>query len=418
MKPTISKKAKTFNNSKSPVREIMDYANPAYFKEIGLDPADVISFVGGWVNHETPKEMQQSYVNIIQDDKRFHISGGYSPTLGFAECRQAIVDYEKHLFNIEGLNPSQIAIGANSTQLTTNLMQLLLDDGDKILLLDPSYCNYPAQIKSVVDVEILRFPVIDVDSWTYVADEKIDEFTQQILQNKPKIILLISPDNPSSQIPSDKFVQAALNAAKETGSYLVIDFAYKGILFNKAHPDHYSWAPNENFISLHSNSKWCRGLGRRLGWIEAPESIVELYESAQAASILCPDSLHQMAFTEYVNMAIKNNSLKPYLYDMNESYKKAAEVSCSSIDSHLGLPRLQPQGGLYNCIKIDQDGSRFVEKVLKETAVLFVPGWGFGETLKNAIRISYGPLAYDLEKIEIAMLKVGKFLQGQLNLRR
>jgi len=119
-----------------------------------------------------------------------------------------------------------------------------------------------------------------------------------------------------------------------------------------------------------------------------------------------------MAFTEYVQEAIKNNSLKQYLYDMNESYKKAAEVSSSSIDSYLGLPRLEPQGGLYNCIKIDEDGSQFVEKILKETAVLFVPGWGFGETLQNAIRISFGPLVNDLEKIEIAMQKVGKFLRS------
>ena len=70
------------------------------------------------------------------------------------------------------------------------------------------------------------------------------------------------------------------------------------------------------------------------------------------------------------------------------------------------------EGGLYNCIKIGEDGSQFVEKILKETAVLFVPGWGFGESLRNAIRISYGPLVFDLEKIEIAMQKVGKFLHG------
>ncbi len=412
MKPAISEKAKTFKHSKSPVREIMDYANPAYFKKIGIDPADVISFVGGWVNHEAPKELQQSYLNIIQDDKRFHISGGYSPTIGFPEYRQAIVDYEKHIYNIKGLKPNHIVVGANSTQLTTNLMQLLLDDGDKILLLDPSYCNYPAQIMSVANAEILRFPILDVDSWTYIADEKIDEFKKFILENKPKIILLISPDNPTSQIPSDKFVQAGLEAAQEIGAFIVIDFAYKEILFNKECPDYYSWAPNDNYISLHSNSKWCRGLGRRLGWIEAPESIVELFDSAQAASILCPDSLHQMAFIEYVEKTIKNNTIKPYLYNMNEHYKKAAELSYSCIQSQLGLPCLKPQGGLYNCIKIGEDGSQFVEKILKETAVLFVPGWGFGESLRNAIRISYGPLVYDSEKIEIAMQKVGKFLHN------
>ena len=63
-------------------------------------------------------------------------------------------------------------------------------------------------------------------------------------------------------------------------------------------------------------------------------------------------------------------------------------------------------------MKVNENGSLFVEKVLKNTGVLFVPGWGFGETLRNAVRISYGPLVDGLEKIGIAMQKVGQFLHA------
>lgn len=412
MKPTLSNKATILKHSKSPVREIMDFANPAYFKTIGLDPAAVISFAGGWVNHKSPKELQQSYINIVKDADRFHLTGSYSPTIGFPECRQSIVHYEEYLFNMAGLRPENIVIGANSTQLTTNLMHVLLDHGDKVLLLDPSYCNYPAQIASVTDADILRFPVIDTNSWSYIADQVIDDFIQFILECKPKVILLVSPDNPTSQVPSDKFVSATLAAATEIGSFLVIDFAYKEILFSNCYPAYYSWPPNDNYISLRSNSKWCRGLGRRMGWIEAPHWIVELLDSVQAASILCPDSLHQMAFVEYTETAIKDNLLKPYLSDVNRRYKKASEITQAGIHSYLGLPCLESQGGLYNCIKTGDDGSHFVDRVLKNTGVLFVPGWGFGETLRNAVRISCGPLVDDLEKIEFALQKVGQFLHA------
>lgn len=411
IKPSLSQKAHNFKRSKSPVREIMDYANPAYFKKLGFDPSEVISFAGGWVNHESPKELRESYLSIVKDNGLFHKSGGYSPTIGMPECRQGIVNYEKHLFDMPGLNVNQVAIGASSTQLTFNLLQVLLDPGDKILLLDPSYCNFPSQIITASDAKILRFPVIDTDSWTYIADERIDEFRSFILENKPKVILIVSPDNPTSQIPSDSFVQAALTAAEEIGSFLVVDFAYKELVFSEEYPDYFSWAPKDNFLSVHSNSKWCRGLGRRLGWIEAPEFIIASLESIQGSTILSPDTLHQMALTEYINNAIKEGSVKPYIRKTIEQYRKSAQQTISAIKEYLALPCFEPKGGLYTCIKVNMDGSKFVEKILKEAGVLFVPGWGFGRTLQNAVRVSCGPLVNDIEKIDIAMKRVGKILR-------
>ena len=60
MKPKISAKANKFKRSISPVRQIMSYADPNYIKSIGINPEDLISFAGGWVNHKVPKELQKS----------------------------------------------------------------------------------------------------------------------------------------------------------------------------------------------------------------------------------------------------------------------------------------------------------------------------------------------------------------------
>ena len=111
------------------------------------------------------------------------------------ECKSAIVDFEKHLFGAGmKLAPENIAIGCNSTQLTFNLMHIMLSPGDKLLLLDPAYCNYPSQVTTLEGVKIIRFPVLDMANWRYVADEKIGEFTKFILAEKPKFILLCAPE--------------------------------------------------------------------------------------------------------------------------------------------------------------------------------------------------------------------------------
>ena len=412
MKPKLSKNVSAFRCTKSPVREIMDLANPLFFKKAGLDPAEVISFSGGWVNHEAPAELRDAYAAIIRDPKRFHFSGGYSPTIGMPECRSAIVDYEKHLYGARmPLAPENIAIGCNSTQLTFNLMHILLSPGDKLLLPDPSYCNYPSQLSALEGVRILRFPVLDVKNWRFVADEKADEFAQFIRKQKPKMVLLCAPDNPTSQLPSTEFVKAALKAAEAVGAVLVMDFAYKALVWGETLPEYFSWGPTDNFISIHSNSKWCRGLGRRLGWVEASAEIVEALEAVQGSSILCPDSLHQMALVDYVKSAIASDSIKPYVRATAKLYEAAARRTVAATAEHLQLPCLEPQGGLYTVVRTGRESSAFTRRLLEKTGVIFVPGWGFGETLKNAVRLSYGPLVHHLDKIDAALQRVGKFLR-------
>lgn len=411
MKPTISKSVSTFKCTKSPVREIMDLANPQFFKKAGLNPAEVISFSGGWVNHEAPAQLREAYADIIRDEKRFHFSGGYSPTIGMPECKSAIVEFEKHLFGADmNLAPENIAVGCNSTQLTFNLMHIMLSPGDKLLMLDPSYCNYPSQVTSLEGVKVLRFPVLDVAKWRYVADEKIEAFTNYILSEKPKFILLCAPDNPTSQIPSDAFVKATLAAAQVVGAFLVIDFAYKELVWGGKYPEYFSWGPTDNFVSIHSNSKWCRGLGRRLGWVEGPVEIIEALEAVQGSSILCPDSLHQMALADYVKKGIATNSIKPYVTDTAKLYEAAAKRTVRAINEYLKLPCLVPQGGLYTVVRTGHESSEFARNLLEKTGVIFVPGWGFGDTLKEAVRISFGPLVHNLDKIDVAMKRVGEFL--------
>jgi len=412
MKPTISRNVTTFKNTKSPIREIMDLANPEFFKKAGLDPAEVISFSGGWVNHEAPIELRDAYAGVIADSQRFHASGAYPPTIGMPACRKALVDFEKHLYGTDmQLAPENIAIGCNSSQMTSNLMSIVMNPGDKLLLLDPAYANYPSQITSIPNAEIVRFPVLDTENWRYVADERIDAFSQFILNEKPKMILLCAPDNPTSQVPSTAFVQAALDAAREVGAFLVIDFAYKELVWGNSVPEYFSWGPNENFISIHSNSKWCRGLGRRLGWIEGPVEIVEAFETVQSSSILCPDTLHQMAFIDYLAQGIANNSIKPYISETAKLYQAAAQRTVDALEKYVKLPYLVPQGGLYTVVQVGKESSEFSREILQNTGVIVVPGWGFGNTLKQAVRLSYGPLVHHLDKIDEAMNRIGKYLR-------
>jgi aspartate aminotransferase len=321
----LSKKARKFEGEISPVSEILRYADLDYIKSIIKNPDDLISFAGGWVNHNAPEKLRDAYKTISSDIDLFHMSGGYSATLGEREFKKAICKFEKKLYNME-IREDEIAVGSGSTQLTMEVLSVLLDPKDKILLLDPTYVNFlPQLMVGFSDIEILRFPIIDENEWKFMADEKIDEFSNLILNEKPKIILLTSPDNPTSKVLSDEFIKKTLEAVKKVGGFLIIDFAYKELVYEDKLPSYFSWPPSDNLILLRSNSKWCRGLGRRLGWIEAPKFVINAMESIQSSTILCPDTLHQMALTKFINDSIENNMLTDYISDTKKMYKHAAK---------------------------------------------------------------------------------------------
>ncbi len=403
-------------NSPSPIRQIMKMAERQNILAMGLDPAQVISFGGGWVNHAAPEEFRQAYVDIVENAPLFHQSGGYTATLGDMSCREQLARFEQHLFGVPRLGPEHIAVGMGSTQLTKDLFTALVDPGDTVMLLDPTYANYEGQLAFVAPgIRIVRLPVLDSATWSYrpVTDPEgvARDFTRLFDAHRPRLVLFGAPDNPTSQVVPQALAELMLERTAAAGSWLAIDFAYKCQYFQAPEP-YYAWSPADhpNVIGIHSNSKWARGLGRRLGWVEAATPVIDALERVQQCSILCPDTLEQMAMARYLERAIDNGSLRRYVDTANGLYREAARVTLAAIDTHIGRPRLTPAGGLYTVMDVGRDADVFVPEALKATGVLVVPGRGFGPSIANGVRISFGPLVMSPERITEGLSRLGAWM--------
>lgn len=402
--------------SPSPIRQIMKMAERQHIRSLGLDPDTVISFGGGWVNHPAPEGLRQAYEEVVRDADLFHRSGGYTATLGDRACREQLARFDAHLFGVEGLGADHIAIGAGSTQLTHDLFRVLLDPGDAVMLLDPTYANYEGQIAfAVPGSRIVRLPVLDPASWSYLPatdpDRVMAEFHALFDRHRPRVVVVGAPDNPTGQVLPQPVVEALADRTAEAGGWLVVDFAYKCQVFADP-PAYFRWSPAErpHVIAVHSNSKWGRGLGRRLGWVQAAPAVVEALERVQQCSLLCPDTLSQMTLARYLERAIADGSLRQYVAYARDQYAAAARAMVAAIDEHLGRPRLVPAGGLYTVVDIGTDADRFVPEALAATGVLVVPGRGFGPSLASGVRLSYGPLVSELATIREGLRRLGRFL--------
>ena len=405
-------------HSPSPIRQIMKMAERANIVAMGLDPNDVISFGGGWVNHAAPEEFRQAYLDAVSDPVLFHQSGAYTATLGDMSCREQIARFEQHLFAMPRIEAANIAIGLGSTQLTHDLFRTLLNPGDTVMLLDPTYANYEGQLAFVApDIHIVRLPVLDPATWSYRPNTDPEgvarDFTRLFDEHRPKLVLFGAPDNPTSQIVPQALAELMLARTAEAGSWLAIDFAYKCQYFETP-PAYYGWSPTDHphMVAIHSNSKWARGLGRRLGWIEAATPVIEALERVQQCSILCPDTLSQMAMARYLATAIDSGALRRYVDEANRLYRRAAQVTLEAIDAHIGRPRLVPAGGLYTVMDVGRDADQFVPEALKATGVLVVPGRGFGPSIANGVRISFGPLVMAPEKITEGLRRLGAWMRA------
>lgn len=418
--PPISTRLRKEGLPGSPIRRIMELADRENIINMGLDPDDVISFAGGWVNHAAPDELRSAYTSIVSDHDSFHTAGAYSPTAGLPQLRELLVAMDQVLYSTEGLEAANILVGANSTQLTYCLFLALLDPGDHVLLFDPTYANYPPQLEFCHNgVDILTLPVLDTEDWSYFAspDEILERLEDVLKRDKPKLLLFSSPDNPTGGIMPDSTFFEIIELAYRHGCFVAVDYAYRAQYFTEKQPAQFAASPivHPNLIKIHSNSKWCRGLGRRLGWIEARADVIDTLEAVQQSVVLCPDTVHQMALASYLESALPDGSLLTYMDNSRAAYKTAAQHLTNYVDEFLEMRHIVPQGGLYTVVDVGREADSFVYDMLEKTGVIFVPGSGFGRTLKNGIRISFGPLVNDLNRMKQGFERVRNYLDLENN---
>jgi aspartate/methionine/tyrosine aminotransferase len=399
----------------SPIQTIMKMAEERNIVKMGLNPEEVISFGGGWCNHQAPESLRNAYKEIVENKTYFHKSGRYSAIAGDYNCREQLARFEKNIYGVKGLQPSNILLGHSSTQLFHDILRVLCNAGDDICFLDPTYANYVNAVKCALPGSKMRFiPALESNTWEYLPNPDHSlEVLKSCCDKGARVFVIPVPDNPTSQIPNDEFLKGSLEILEDHDGFLILDYAYKSLWFGKM-PQCFSWSSIDmpNLVTIHSNSKWLSGLGRRLGWIEADVNVTSGLEKLNESVLLSPDTMHSMATARFLGKTLEDRSLRSFIDETRHLYEKTAAVMIDSIDDCLGWNRLKPQGGLYTCCPTPEgeEPVGFVERVLKNTGVLLIPGKGFGPSMEQAVRLSYGPLCYGHELIKEGMERIGCFL--------
>jgi len=244
--------------------------------KVTLDP-EIISFAGGLPNRELfPVDELREATNKVFDIHGRDIFQ-YSTSEGYLKLREYISERYRRKQNLD-IPVESILITSGSQQGLDLLGKILLNDGDGMVMEEPGYLG-AIQAFSIYKPKFFPVPVSEKGMDT-------DKLRRVVLSKKPKLMYTVPNfQNPSGiSYPQENRMEIA-EILRGTNTILIEDDPYGDLRFKGESKPSFRGLLPYNTVLLGSFSKTVVP-GFRLGWIAAPQHIMEkLIVAKQAADL-------------------------------------------------------------------------------------------------------------------------------------
>jgi len=250
-------------------------------------------------------------------------------------------------------------IGANSL-----VHQTLISRGDKVVAVVPSYQQHysiPASIGA--DVHTLQLTAED----QFLPD--LDKL-EALVSNDTKLIALTNPNNPTGSLINADMLKEIASIARKADAWILCDEVYRGIDQTGSGSTASIADIYEKGISTASMSKAFSLAGLRLGWLAAPEEVIEavmIHRDYNTISVGMIDD-HFAAIALENHEAVLNRSRK--------ITRENLSILSSWVDSEPSISWVKPQSGTTALLKyeLDMPSRDFCVELINETSVMLTPG--------------------------------------------
>ncbi|HEU5269748.1 MAG TPA: pyridoxal phosphate-dependent aminotransferase, partial [Jatrophihabitans sp.] len=219
----------------------------------------VIGFGAGEPDFPTPDYIVDAAVAAAKDP-RYH---RYTPVAGLPELREAIAAKTLRDSGYQ-VSPSQVLVTNGGKQAVYNTFAALLDPGDEVLLVAPYWTTYPETILLAGGVPV---PVLTDETSGYLAGV---EQLEAARTERTKVLLFVSPSNPSGAVyPPDQVAEIGRWAA-ERGLWVVTDEIYEHLVYDgRQHVSIAAAVPElgDRVVVLNGVAKTYAMTGWRVGWM-------------------------------------------------------------------------------------------------------------------------------------------------------
>jgi N-succinyldiaminopimelate aminotransferase len=225
----------------------------------------------GFPDTDGPQEVLDAAVNAIRSGEN-----QYPPGPGIPKLRQAIAEHQQRFYGLTYDPDTEVLVTAGATEAIAAAMLALLDTGDEVVVLEPTYDSYGASIAMAGGVA--RFVTLRPPS--YALDV---EALEAAIRPKTKLLLINSPHNPTGAVFSREELQAVADLAIKHDLIVVCDEVYEHIVFDghQHHPLATFEGMRERCIVVSSGGKSFNTTGWKIGWVCAPSLLIDAVRTAK-----------------------------------------------------------------------------------------------------------------------------------------
>ena len=367
-------------------------------KELKDAGHDVIGLGAGEPDFNTPAHIMDAAKDAM--DKGFT---KYTPSGGLPALKKEIINKLKRDQELTYM-PSEVIVCIGAKHALYTLFQVILDEGDEVIIPTPYWVSYPEQVKLAEGVPV------------YVEGKEENQFkitAEQLkatITPKTKAVVLNSPSNPTGMVYTKEELEELGKVCLEHNILIVSDEIYEKLLYDgNKHVSIAQLSPElkEQTVIINGVSKSHSMTGWRIGYAVGNQTIISAMTNLASHSTSNPTSISQ-----YATIAAYQGP-QDDVEVMRQAFEERLNIIFEKLNQIPGFHCLKPQGAFYLFPKAIEaakmagfnDVDSFVKALLEEEKVALVPGSGFGAD--DYVRLSY---ATSLDLLESAVDRIANYM--------
>lgn len=345
----------------------------------------------GTPDFPTPDYIKKALVDSCADDANWKYA-----LHDKEELKQAVCDYYKRRFDVDGLGPDQVMSCRGTQEGMQYVCAALADPGDIALIPDPCYPVFRSGTQLAGATPYYYQLTAEHGFLPHVADIPDD------VADKAKYMIVSLPANPVGSVGTPEVYEEIIAFAKKHDIVIVHDNAYADVVFEGVSSSFFNYPGamdvGVEFLSL---SKSFDVTGVRLSFLVGRKDIV------QAAYKLRSQVDFGMFFAEQnVAIACLTGPLDG-VERQRLAYKERRDALCDGLEA-IGWERPNCHGTLFVWARLPHgrtDSLAFTLELMEKTGVIVTPGASFGPAGEGYVRFA---LVLPPEKIKEAVAQIGK----------
>ncbi|MGH3653353.1 pyridoxal phosphate-dependent aminotransferase [Glutamicibacter sp.] len=362
----------------------------------------VIGFGAGEPDFPTPDYIVEAAVKAAQDPKNHR----YSPAAGLPELREAIATKTMRDSGYE-LKANQVLVTNGGKQAVYNTFATLLDPGDEVIVPAPYWTTYPEAI------QLAGGKAVSIFAGPEQGYKVTVEQLESVLTERTKVLLFVSPSNPTGAVYTPEQVREIGLWAASKGLWVVTDEIYEHLTYGDATFSSIATLVPEledRVVILNGVAKTYAMTGWRVGWMAGPLDVIKAATNLQSHATSNVSNVSQRAALAAVAGPLDA------VNDMKVAFNRRRLAIVESLNAIDGLHCPTPEGAFYAYSDVrgllgreirgvvNNTSAELAAFILEQAEVAVVPGEAFGPS--GYIRMSYALGDVDLEEGVARMAKL------------